>query len=113
MIAPGRVPIGGNAGIVDSREKPATDIAMSVAKSGRPSRTGNGNSVITGPKNLTLLCDPYRRPYLRRSSPEQGVTVLYMNSEGLLWHNCKATEVCDLGKGVRCILRSVSDPVGD
>ncbi|MHC4542076.1 MAG: hypothetical protein ACYS74_20195 [Planctomycetota bacterium] len=48
MIVTGRFPIGGNAGIVDSRESPAAAIAKSAAKSGTPNRTASGNSAITG-----------------------------------------------------------------
>ena len=42
-----------------------------------------------------------RRPYLRRSSPQPCLPGLLTNSEGLVWHNCKATEVCEFGGTLR------------
>ena len=35
-----------------------------------------------------------------RSSPHASTRATVRNTEGLVWHNCKATEVCDSGKGV-------------
>ena len=72
-----------DAGIADSRESQDTGIARIVAIGGKLSRTVLANSV-TRPKKLTLLCDPYRRPYLRRSSPEPCLMGLCGNSKGLL-----------------------------
>jgi hypothetical protein len=62
-----------NVGIAVSYEKPATGIAGSAVGSEKPSRTGDGSSAIEW-ENVTLLRDPYPRPYLRRSSPEPCLT---------------------------------------
>ena len=78
--------LSGNAGIANNRESQDTGIAISVAIGGKLSRTVLANSV-TRPKKVTLLRDPYRRPYLRRSSAHTRTQA----TGRVLWDFCGTT----------------------
>ena len=76
-----------NVGIADNRENRAIGIVISVAKSEKPSRTGNVNSAIET-KNVTLLCYPMLRPYLSSSFNHAALTGHLGASERNQWCNC-------------------------